>query len=285
MLENIAELEAQIREAELEALEAYRKGTADAPTLYRADGYMKAHEDGQPQVFVASEETADRMGDIISVEGWELSSYKKNPVMLLGHDHRIPPIARAGKVWADGKQLLNTVLWDEEDPLGAAIMGKYQRGFMRAQSVGFKPLEFKDRDDGNGLHFTKQELLEISLVSVPMHPRALRKAMGDGKFSLVVPEGIEAVKWGNADDNISTKAGAAISKATRQALVDVRSTISQAADALEALIRDDPAPIEEPHLKVEEDADPTETQPIEEDLPQEDEVVKLLDTVRKSLEE
>jgi HK97 family phage prohead protease len=237
MLENIADIETQIRESDLEALEAYRKGTADAPMLYRTEGYLKVSEDGQPQVFVASEETSDRMGDLISVEGWDLTNYKRNPVILLGHDHRIPPIARAGKIWTEDKQLLNNVVWDEEDPLGAAIMGKYQRGFMRAESVGFKPIEFRDRDDGKGLLFTKQELLEISLVSVPMHPKALRKAMGDGKFILVMPESIDSIKWSNPDD-ISAKSGASISKATKQALIDVRSSISLAVESLAVLIGD-----------------------------------------------
>ena len=36
--------------------------------------------------------------------------------------------------------------------------------------------------------FLKQELLEISAVPVPAHPNALKKAMGDTRFRIVVPE-------------------------------------------------------------------------------------------------
>ena len=46
---------------------------------------------------------------------------------------------------------------------------------MRASSVGFIPKEWEDMDGKGGVwrKYTKQELLELSLVSVPANPEAL----------------------------------------------------------------------------------------------------------------
>ena len=146
---------------------------------------MRAIEGGD-MVFVASEETPDRMGDTIDVEGWDTKNFKSNPVFMWSHDYNIAPIGKVPKIWVEGKQLLNTVKWDESDPLGSFIKGKFERGFMRAESVGFRPLEVEQTPQG--FHFMKQELLEISAVSIPAHPKALAKMLEGKKFTIVMPE-------------------------------------------------------------------------------------------------
>ena len=175
---------------EREELEAYRKGTAPAPTLFRDHGYIKA-DTGSPDVmtFVASEESEDRMGDVIEVNGWDLTNFKLNSPFLYAHNSSMPPIGKWQKTWVEGKQLLAVPLWDEEDDFARMIKGKYQRQFMRAVSVGFRAIEFKERKLNSpmqtpfgvrdtGLLFTKAELVEISAVPVPAHPKALKKSLG-----------------------------------------------------------------------------------------------------------
>ena len=190
--------ESGIREAEIEALDAHKRGVAEAPVLYRASGYAKEHGEDGEQVFVASEESEDRMGDVIEVKGWQLDNFKKNPVVMWAHDYRIAPLGTAPKLWVDDKQLLNLVGWDDADPYAQFIKGKYERKIMRAESVGFRPLEFEPMKeaDAKGMfpsfRFTKTELLEISLVPIPAHPAALRKAMGDNtKFMIIMPSEVE----------------------------------------------------------------------------------------------
>ena len=39
--------------------------------------------------YLVSDETPDRMGDIIKVKGWDLASYKRNPVVLWSHDGQV----------------------------------------------------------------------------------------------------------------------------------------------------------------------------------------------------
>ena len=181
----LKELERELREADLEALEAFRKGTAAAPVLYKASGFFKAAEDGLT-LFVASEESEDRMGDVIEVAGWETKEFKKNPVFMLNHDYSLLPIGTVPMVKPEGKQLLAGVKWDTEDEMAAFVQGKYQRGVMRAVSVGFRPTEFER--SGDGVRFKRQELLELSAVSVPAHPHALARMMGARKFSIIKPE-------------------------------------------------------------------------------------------------
>ncbi len=209
------ELDKQAQEEDYEALEKYRLGTAEAPTLYRPMGFMKSvDKDTGDMTFVANEESEDRMGDIIKVDGWQLGNFKENPVLMFAHDYRMPPVGIVPRVWksssksvkAAGKdtpQLLNTVKFDDGDQFATFIKGKYERGFMRAESVGFRPIEFEALDTDSDswfppLLFTKQELLEISLVPIPAHPRALRKAWGEDdsgnrKFLIVMPK-IEIVE-------------------------------------------------------------------------------------------
>ena len=189
------DFEKALRIAELNELEAYRAGKGPAPIIYKAEGRKALEQEaGQLMVFVASEESEDRLGDTILINGWVLDGFsdsvnrKSNPVFMFNHDHSIPPIGMVPRVWSDGRQLLNTVRFDMADPFAAFVAGKYERGFMRAESVGFRVLEFEQKPGGRGLVFKRQELLEISAVAIPSHPAAIRKALGERRFSIIVPE-------------------------------------------------------------------------------------------------
>ena len=190
------ELEREIREMDLEALHQYQTGVAEAPVIYKVQGHLQAvikDEDGSAPteyLFVASDEAPDRIRDVIKADGWELAQFERNPSILWSHDYSIAPIGKAPQVWVDGKQLLNTVAFDREDEFAAFIEGKVSRGMVRAESVGFRPLEFAFDKENGGVIYTKQELLEISIVSVGMHPKALRKMLGERRFAIVVPEQI-----------------------------------------------------------------------------------------------
>ena len=184
--ESLTDYDKWLRDAELKALEDYRKGSAPAPIIYKQEGaLLKIEADSQPFLFVASEESEDRLGDVIMTAGWQLDNYKKNPVFLFTHDQSIPPIGTVPKIWSEGKQLLANVRFDDDDEFARLVKGKYQRKFMRAVSVGFKALEFEEREMEStpphrdfGLLFKRQELVEISAVPIPAHPAALQKLLG-----------------------------------------------------------------------------------------------------------
>ena len=135
--------------------------------------------------FVISTDAVDRMQDTISVDGWDLKAYKKNPVVLFAHDNREPPIGRAIRIGKkDGKLVARTEFTSREmNPFGYSIFLMYEGGFMKATSVGFRPLKFEMSEDekrSGGIDFLKQELLEYSAVPVPANPEARVEARSAG---------------------------------------------------------------------------------------------------------
>jgi len=136
--------------------------------------------------FVASDETVDRYGDIIRADGWQLDTYHHNPVLLFAHDSRAP-IGNA-KVWVENKSLLADATFAPEgkSALADEIWNLVDADVVRAVSVGFLPTVapnvMRGEPDKNGyapiigFEFIGQELLELSVVSVPANPAALALA-------------------------------------------------------------------------------------------------------------
>jgi HK97 family phage prohead protease len=129
--------------------------------------------------FIASDETVDRYGDIIRVDGWQLDEFQRNPIVLFGHDSGAP-VGTAPRVWKEGTKLRAAIKLAAEgtseivDALRALVAQK----IIRAVSVGFRPtVEPKvlrdDDGDRTGYEFIGQELLELSLVAVGANPHAL----------------------------------------------------------------------------------------------------------------
>lgn len=135
--------------------------------------------DGGPALFVLSTDEVDRHGDVVAAEGWNLEFYRRNPVLLWAHDYRRPAIGRALSLWAEPHRLLARM---EFAPTAFAqeVAALYRAGFQWGVSVGFRPLEFEERRDAAtgaflGIRFLRQELLEVSAVTVPANRSALRR--------------------------------------------------------------------------------------------------------------
>ena len=125
-----------------------------------------------------SDETPDRMDDVIMSDGWDLANFNKNPIALFGHQSSFP-IGKWKNVRVVDKQLRGFL---ELAPEGTSerideIRRLVDADILRAVSVGFRPKESKPRAETDwGLFFTKSELVETSLVSVPANPNALAVA-------------------------------------------------------------------------------------------------------------
>jgi HK97 family phage prohead protease len=137
--------------------------------------------------FIISNASVDRYGDVIEVNGWDLKNYKSNPVVLFGHMSHIPPIGKALKTWKDTDALCSVAEFMTQDisPFAHSIFRMFEEGYLRAVSVGFKPLKYDrlmDEDDewNGGYRFIKQELLEFSAVPIPANPEALVDARKKG---------------------------------------------------------------------------------------------------------
>lgn len=130
--------------------------------------------------FVLSDETTDRMGDVVSVNGWVLANFKKNPIALFGHSSSFP-IGTWENIRVEGKKLVARLKLAQKGTSARIdeLISLVEQGILRAVSVGFDPLESEPIDPKrpyDGRRYTKQELLESSLVSVPANPAALQLA-------------------------------------------------------------------------------------------------------------
>jgi HK97 family phage prohead protease len=130
--------------------------------------------------FVGTRETKDRTGDVIEVNGWELDNFNKNPVFLWDHNSSIPPIGKVLSVIKENMSLVFTVQFASKNvsEFADSIFESFKEGFLNAVSVGFLPKEFDlirnaETDEITGFRFTRQELLELSAVSIPAHQDAL----------------------------------------------------------------------------------------------------------------
>jgi HK97 family phage prohead protease len=148
--------------------------------------------------FIGSDQSIDRDNERIMVDGWKLTNYRKNPVVLVNHNAFDLPVAKTKKVWIDKekKQLKFDIEFPEPEvsSVGDTLYKLYANGFMNATSVGFAPnpqkITYGDGKKQPRVTFGEQELLEISLVSVPANPRALlsQKGMKDAIDQKVIDE-------------------------------------------------------------------------------------------------
>ena len=129
---------------------------------------------------IASDFSLDSHNTRLDPEGWELDQFRKNPVILLGHNDRDFPVAEA--------QVEMTRVEDEElkirikfPPVGMydqadISFNLYSIGLMRGISVGFDPIEWEDVEDERGVRvriYRRQKLVEVSLVTIPSNDNAL----------------------------------------------------------------------------------------------------------------
>lgn len=131
-------------------------------------------------VAIASSDIEDRQGEVVDVGGWDLDNFIKAPRLLWGHDHQKLPVGKVTKIWVEKSatpKLMFKAQFQTVTEFGKAVKKLFDQGFLNTFSVGFKPIDSEhDEDVKSGLRFTKQELLEISVVNVPANPEALTLA-------------------------------------------------------------------------------------------------------------
>jgi HK97 family phage prohead protease len=143
---------------------------------------VDAVEDGDVRkvTFTVSTGSLDRDGDTINPEGWDLTHYRKNPVVLWHHDPTIPPVAKSESIdVVDGRLKAVTVFPKKGDyPFADTIYNLVSGGFVNMASVGFHPLEKEPTE--KGFNYQKQELYEWSILPVGSNRDALAEAKAAG---------------------------------------------------------------------------------------------------------
>lgn len=125
-------------------------------------------DSGRFEVIISTADQ-DRQGEIVSQEGWDLSHYKNNPVVLWGHNYTGLPIGVTDSIEIkDGKLVaIGRFAPESANPFAQQVRRLYDAKILRTTSVGFIAKEM----EGNTI--TKAELLEFSFVPVPANPMAL----------------------------------------------------------------------------------------------------------------
>lgn len=130
---------------------------------------------------VVSTASQDRDGDVILPSAFKKSmpGFMKNPVILACHQHDLatgcsPVVGVVVDYKIDKNALHVTIEFETETNLGREYWTLYSNKRMRAFSVGFIPLKWKD--EGRSRVYTEAELLEISCVAVPSNRDALSKS-------------------------------------------------------------------------------------------------------------
>ena len=141
--------------------------------LAKAFKEVKDLKDGVNNSFkvVASSEDIDRSWEIIKVDGWDDSNYKKNPVILSNHSYRVEDIVwKMTKIYKEWKNLIVEWIFTEKTEMWKICKDLYNAWFLKTVSVWFI---VKKRLDEDRTIIEKAELLEVSFVAVPCNPNAV----------------------------------------------------------------------------------------------------------------
>jgi len=204
--------------------------------------------------FVLSDETPDRMDDIILSDGWDLTNFKKNPIALFNHNPNFV-IGKWENLRVENKQLRGHLALAPEgtSPRIDEIRRLIEADILKATSVGFRPVKRQSRNEKDefgfgGSIFHKSELVETSLVAVPANPNALAIAKslrispatldlvfaGQGKRDRTVRRGFTG---GQAENSRRKKeGGAAMSLAQR--ITDAQTRLVALRDQLTKHLED-----------------------------------------------
>ena len=169
-----------------------RKGITPEDTKFK--------ESERSSVDYITTKAIDRDGEIVVPNGANLDHYRKNPVVLFGHDYKSLPIGKSLWIKADERGLISKTQYAKHQK--ADDIYQYRKdGFPMAKSIGFIPLKVVEEADfgkldlkaldlteddlkGASRVFPEWLMLEYSDVPVPSNPEALQLAISKGIITM-----------------------------------------------------------------------------------------------------
>jgi hypothetical protein len=169
-----------------------------SPNIIRKTATSKkdpSKREGRTRRFtIVDENRVDRDGDIMLASGGDWSAFDTNSVVLFNHEFGKPAV---GKCVAHGLENDETEVWADIEfattDLACDLLKLYDGSFMRAASLGFRPIEVSPPDWKYSKNRTGQDqecirvikrwhVLELSLVTIGSQPNALMKALESPGF-------------------------------------------------------------------------------------------------------
>jgi HK97 family phage prohead protease len=162
----------------------------------------------------------DRARDRVLPLGARVENYLKNPVVQWGHNYFDPwaTIGRTVKLEMTDQGIVSEFelrpAANEVDPQNIVRL-LWEGNWVRTASIGFNPLNGAANSNG-GVDYTEWELLEWSLVPIPMNQDALRLAVKSAKLRPMARRIIPV-----------ERAGRVLSKTNEQKLRDAHAAIGE----------------------------------------------------------
>lgn len=168
--------------------------------------------------YVASDETIDAYRELVRADGWRFDLFEKNSPFVNTHDYsdirKQLGVVVDWRVDKKARRLIETVKWakDVEENVDARLGWKMTLGgFLKAVSVGFRPLKYASRWDSNpalwqeqlaelevheetGLRcvYIEHQQIELSACIIGANPNALQMAAKAYKAGALNDSDIEA---------------------------------------------------------------------------------------------
>ena len=216
-------------------------------------------ESGLRITMVASTASVDRDNESIDVDGWEWNE-QALPKLLFGHDYHSvgSVIGKLTKVWKEsGRLMVEAELADKvpEAENAKLVAGLMRMGFLDQGSVGFIPKEWDEADGKSamGRRYTKQELIEFSIVPVPSQRDSvlvgIRSLFDPGPPAPPIPMPVEVEEvapepeakdtrdWFTKMFGPREKAGRVLSRANQDKLANAKDAMTAASAAIEEVLR------------------------------------------------
>lgn len=143
-------------------------------------------EEDRTAVFAITSEEVDTYNTVFRASGWDFNQYRNNPVVAYNHNvHDANPdniIGTTEDIWQEGTVTYARVRFEdaETNPLAEKVFRKVKNGTLRMASINahIDEASMGKRDAGEDpevVYFTKQRLMEWSVVSIGSNPAALKR--------------------------------------------------------------------------------------------------------------
>jgi len=131
-------------------------------------------ESGRKATFIISTEDVDRDHDIIKQDGWVYDNFWRNPILQVHHDAHQFPVGKFDNIWTTDAKTYGSVVFAEKGTSEVADLAYelIKQDILPSVSVGFRAIDMPEENEHGGYTYTKQELLEVSLVNVPANQNA-----------------------------------------------------------------------------------------------------------------
>lgn len=162
-------------------------------------------EEDRTITFEISNDSRDRHQSRLSLDGWVLDDFNRNPIV--GYQHEVyggdmcrepnpDDVIGTGPARLEDKALVSDLTFEPADvnPLAEKIFRKVLHGTLRMASVGFNPLEEgsfgqgAERAGGENetYYYGKRELLEWSVVNIGSNRDALKRNLRDQTYNALM---------------------------------------------------------------------------------------------------